>query len=279
MEFQHYRIKAVNAYGNGPTVSASTITLPAPPTNVVVTPSSSTSELLITWSTPTLTTGITGYQIVREDGVGTGFSPVTIASGANYTDTGLTTNIYYNYKLASVTVQGNSAYSNTYSQTTYHLPNGVETLTATSGALIDAALVWSSPTVPYGYITGYEIYQSTTGVPNLLIDSTTATSYTATNLDPTITYYWLVAPVTIHGSNSTSNIVNATATSEIVVGSISIGTDTNPDTIPMFFQEVRNGNSTALTVTYGTGINLQCDFEYKFARNTVTHGSLAQTYV
>ena len=275
----NYRIKAVNSYGNGATVSASTITLPAAPTNVVVTPSSSTSELIITWTTPTLTTGITGYQIVREDGVGTGFSPVTIASGTSYTDTGLTTNIYYNYKIASVTVQGNSAYSNTYSQTTYHLPNGVETLTATSGDLIDAALAWSPPTIPYGYITGYEIYQSTTGVPNVLIDSVTATTYTATNLDPTITYYWLVAPVTIHGSNSTSNVVNATATSEIVVGSISIGSESNPDTVPIFFHEVRNVNSTALTVTYGTGLNLQCDFEYKFARNTVTHGSLAETYV
>jgi titin len=275
----NYRIKAVNFYGNGPTVSASTITLPAAPTNVLVTPSSSASELLITWDEPLLTTGIVGYQIVREDGVGTGFSPVTIAFGTNHTDTGLTTNIYYNYKIASAATQGNSAYSDTYSQTTYHLPNGVETLTATSGALIDAALTWSPPTVPYGYITGYEIYQSTTGTPNVLIDSVTATTYTATDLDPTITYYWLVAPVTIHGSNSTSNIVNATATSAIVIGSITLSSEVNTDTVPIFFHEIRNVNSTALTVTYGSTTNLQCDFEYKFARNTVTHGSLAQTYV
>jgi hypothetical protein len=145
--------------------------------------------------------------------------------------------------------------------------------------LIDAALTWSPPTVPYGYITGYEIYQSTTGTPNVLIDSVTATTYTATDLDPTITYYWLVAPVTIHGSNSTSNIVNATATSAIVIGSITLSSEVNTDTVPIFFHEIRNVNSTALTVTYGSTTNLQCDFEYKFARNTVTHGSLAQTYV
>ena len=275
----NYRIKAVNSYGNGPTNTASAITLPVEPTNVLVTPSSSSSELTVTWNTPTLTTGITGYQILREDGIGTGFLPINTVSGTTFTDTGLTSNIYYNYKLASVTSQGNSAYSDTYSQTTYHLPNSVETLTATSGDLIDAGLSWSAPTIPYGYITGYEIYQSTTGTPNTLIDTTSATTYTATNLDPTITYYWIVAPVTIHGNNSTGNIANATATSEIVIGDINISSDTNPNTIPIFFKEIRNGNSTDLTITYGTGTNLQCNFDYKFARNSVTHSNLAETYV
>tara|TARA_R110002051_G_scaffold5506_2_gene28290 strand:- start:1026 stop:5063 length:4038 start_codon:yes stop_codon:yes gene_type:complete len=275
----NYRIKAVNFYGNGPTNTASAITLPAPPTNVVVTPSTSTSELAVTWTNPSLTTGITGYQILREDGIGAGFSPINTVSGPTFTDTGLSTNIYYNYKLASVTSQGNSAYSNTYSQTTYHLPNGVESLSATSGDLIDAELSWSSPTIPYGYVTNYQIYQSTTGTPNVIIDSTSATTYTATNLDPTITYHWLVAPVTIHGTNSTGNIANATATSAIVIGSIEVSTDTNPNTIPIFFHEVRNGNSTALTITYGTGDNINCKFDYKFARTNYTHSNLAETYV
>jgi titin len=275
----NYRIKAVNGYGNSPTTTASTITLPAPPTNVIVTPSSSPSELTVTWTTPTLTTGITGYQILREDGIGTGFSPITVASGTTFTDTGLTTNIYYNYKLASVTVQGNSGYSDTYSQTSFHLPMGVQSLTATSGDLIDAGLSWSSPTVPYGYITGYEIYQSTTGTPNVLIDSTTATSYTATDLDPTVTYYWLVAPVTIHGTNSTGNIANATATSEIVIGDIIVSKDVNPTQASIKFDEVRNGNSTSLAVTYATGTNLSCEFDHKFARTNYTHGNLAETFV
>jgi len=270
----NYRISAINAYGNSPTTTSSTITLPAPPTNVFVTPSSSTSELTITWDEPTLTTGITGYQILRENGVGSGFTPVTIVSGTNHTDTGLSTNVYYNYKLKSVTVQGNSESSNTYSQTTYHLPNAVESLTATSGELIDASLSWQSPTVPYGYITGYEIYQSTTGTPNTLIDTTTATTFTATDLDPTVTYYWLVAPVTIHGSNSTGNIANATATSEIIIGDIELSADVNPDVASILFDQVRTGNSTALTVTYPNTYDLTCEFDYKFARSTQSFSNL-----
>ena len=275
----NYRITAVNGYGNGATSTSSAITLPAPPTNVVVTPNSSSSELIVTWTTPTLTTGITGYQIVREDGIGTGFSPITIATGVTFTDTGLTPNIYYNYKLASVTAQGNSAYSDTYSQTSFHLPMGVQSLTAVSGDLIDAGLSWSSPTIPYGYITGYEIYQSTVGTPNILIDTTTGTSYTATDLDPTITYYWLVAPITIHGTNSTGNIANATATSEIIIGELVVSKDVNPIQVPIKFNEIRNGNSTVLTVEYATGTNLSCAFDHKFARTNYTHGSLAETYV
>jgi len=275
----NYRITAVNAYGSGPTNTASAITLPAEPTGIVVTPNSSSSELIVTWNTPTLTSGITGYQILREDGVGTGFTPITVAATSPFTDTGLTDNIYYNYKLRAVASQGYSGYSNTYSQTTFHLPTGVQSLTATSGDLIDAGLSWSSPAVPYGYITGYEIFQSTTGTPNVLIDSTTATSYTATDLDPTITYYWLVAPVTIHGTNSTGNIANATATSEIVIGDIIVSKDVNPIQVPINFKQIPNGNSTDLTVTYATGTNLSCEFDHKFARTNYTHGSLSETFV
>jgi len=273
----NYRITAVNAYGSGPTNTASAITLPAEPTGIVVTPNSSSSELIVTWNTPTLTSGITGYQILREDGVGTGFTPITIASGTTFTDTGLTDNIYYNYKLRAVTSQGYSGYSNTYSQTTFHLPNGVQSLTATSGNFIDAGLSWSSPAVPYGYITGYEIYQSTTGTPNVLVESTSLTSYTATNLDPTITYYWLVAPVTIHGTNSTGNVVNATATSENVLGAIEIPSTINPDQVQILFDQSYSGNSTIVKINYDSALNVNCDVDYKFASTSTTYSNLAET--
>jgi hypothetical protein len=163
--------------------------------------------------------------------------------------------------------------------TTFHLPNAVESLTATPGELIDASLSWQPPTIPYGYITGYEIYQSTTGTPTTLIDSTTATTFTATDLDPTVTYYWLVAPVTIHGSNSTGNIANATATSEIIIGDIEVSSDINPESAPIKFNQVRTGNSTALTVTYPNTYDLTCEFDYKFGRNTQSYSNLVPVTV
>lgn len=273
----NYRITAVNAYGSGPTNTASAVTLPLPPTGVVVTPNSSSSELIVTWNTPALTSGITGYQVIREDGIGTGFTPITITTGTTFTDTGLTDNIYYNYKLKSVTSQGSSTSSNTYAQTTFHLPDGVQSLTATSGDFIDAGLSWTAPATPYGYVTGYEIYQSTTGTPNILVDSTSATSYTATNLDPTITYYWLVAPVTIHGTNSTGNIVNATATSENVLGAIVIPTTVNPDQVPILFDQSYSGNSTIVKINYDSVLNVNCDVDYKFASTSTTYSNLAET--
>ena len=278
----NYRISAINSYGNSLTTVSSAVTLPAPPTSVVATPSASTSELVITWNTPTLTTGITGYQILREDGIGTGFVPISVVAGVSFTDTGLSPNIYYNYKLASVSTQGNSAYSNTYSQTTFNLPDPVTTLTATAGDLIDAGLTWTPPAIPYASVTEYQIFQGEVpGTPTVLIDTLgpAALSYTATNLDPTVTYYWMVAPVTIHGTNTSGNVANATATSEIIIGSIIVSDDVNPIQLPVLFNEVRNGSSTALTVTYATGTNLACSFDNKFARTTTVHDNLTETYV
>ena len=281
----NYRISAINSYGSSPTTTSSTTTLPAPPTNVVATPSTSTSELVVTWTAPADTTGMTGYQIYRENGIGNGFTLIntTTTLGTTFTDTGLTTNVFYNYKLKSVTPQGNSAYSNTYAQTTFHVPDPVTSLSATAGELIDASLTWSSPSTPYGTITNYEIYQSTTtpAVPTVLIDtvSSSVQSYTATNLDPTVTYYWMVSPVTIHGSNNSGNIASATATSEIVIGDIELSTDVNTDTVDILFEQVRTGNSTALTVTYPNTYDLTCEFEYKFGRNTQSYSNLVPTTV
>ena len=281
----NYRISAINSYGSSPTTTSSTTTLPAPPTNVVATPSTSTSELVVTWTAPADTTGMTGYQIYRENGIGNGFTLIntTTTLGTTFTDTGLTTNVFYNYKLKSVTPQGNSAYSNTYAQTTFHVPDPVTSLSATAGELIDASLTWSSPSTPYGTITNYEIYQSTTtpAVPTTLIDtvSSSVQSYTATNLDPTVTYYWMVSPVTIHGSNNSGNIASATATSEIVIGDIELSTDVNTDTVDILFEQVRTGNSTALTVTYPNTYDLTCETEYKFGRNTQSYSNLVPTTV
>ena len=278
----NYRISAINSYGNSSTTMSSAITLPAPPTDVLVTPSSSTSELVITWNTPTLTTGITGYQVVREDGIGAGFTPISVASGTTFTDTGLTSNIYYNYKLKSVSSQGTSEFSNTYSQTTFHVPDPVTTLSATAGDLIDAGLTWTAPTIPYASVTGYEIFQGeVAGTPTVLIDTLgpAAFTYTATDLDPTITYYWLVAPVTIHGTNTTGNVASATATSEIIIGSIVVDDTINPVQVPIIFDKVRTGDVMELTVTYATGTDLNCMFENKFARTITNHDNLAETYV
>ena len=277
----NYRISAINNYGNGAITTSSATTLPAPPTNIMVTPSSSTSELVVSWIAPADTTGITGYQIVREDGIGTGFNPVTIASGTSFTDTGLSVNIFYNYKLKSISPQGNSAYSDTYSQTTYHIPDPVTVITATSGEFIDATLTWTQPTNLYGYLDGYRIYSfnPTTNITSTLISDTNSNlpSYTVTNLDPTTTYYFKVSPLTIHGDNDSGTVVNATATSENVLGAINIPTDINPDRIPIMFEQSYSGNNTIVKMLYEPSLNVNCDVDYKFARTTTTYDNLAET--
>ena len=271
-----------NSYGNSPTISSSTTTLPDAPTTLVVTPSTSTSELTLTWTVPADTTGITGYQVFRENGVGTGFTPIGIAlPGTSYIDTGLTTNVYYNYKLKSVASQGNSDYSNTYAQTTYHIPDPVTVITAVAGQFIDAELTWTQPTDLYGYLNGYRVYteNTTTNVTTTLVPNTNTNepSYTVTNLDPTATYNFKVSPVTIHGDNPTGTLVNVTITSENILGSITMPTEVNPNQIPILFERTESGNNTIVKMKYDPSLDVNCDVDYKFANTNTTYSSLAET--
>ncbi len=226
----NYRIKAVNAYGNSPTTTASTITLPAPPTNVFVTPSSSTSELTITWDEPTLTTGITGYQLQRENGIGNGFTTVTTTSGTSHLDTGLTTNIFYNYRLVSVSVQGNSDYSNTYAQTTFHLPDPVTVLSATAGTVADVTLDWTAPSIPYAAILGYTIYNvdapGTTASATATL-STTLDQVSSITITDGGTQYSVAPTVTVSAPTGQLPHVTATATAAITNGVVTSITVTN----------------------------------------------------
>ena len=255
----NYRIKAVNAYGNSPTTTASTITLPAPPTNVFVTPSSSTTELTISWDEPTLTTGITGYQLQRENGIGNGFTTVTTTSGTSHLDTGLTTNIFYNYRLVSVSVQGNSDYSNTYAQTTFHLPDPVTVLSATAGTVADVTLDWDAPAIPYAAILGYTIYNvdapGTTASATATL-STTLDQVSSITINDGGTQYSVAPTVTISAPTGQLPHVTATATAAItngVVTSISItnngdGYNTIP-TITLTSPSVNTAVSGSSTLT------------------------------
>ena len=279
----NYRISAINSYGSSPTTTSSTTTLPAPPTGVVATPSTSTSELVVTWTAPADTTGMTGYQIYRENGIGNGFTLIntTTTLGTTFTDTGLTTNVFYNYKLKSITPQGNSAYSNTYAQTTYHIPDAVTILTATAGDFIDADLAWTQPTNLYAALDGYRIYtvDTTTGVITTLISDTNSNtpSYTVTNLDPTITYNFRVSPLTIHGDNNTGTTASVTATSENVLGNINMPTTVNPEQVPIIFEQSTSGNNTLVKMKFEPTLDVNCDVDYKFAQTTTTYSSLAET--
>jgi hypothetical protein len=176
---------------------------------------------------------------------------------------------------------GDSFPSNTYSQTTYHIPDPVTVLSATAGKFIDATLTWTQPSNLYGYLDGYRIYSvnPATNVTTTLISDTNSNtpSFTVTNLDPTTTYHFSVSALTIHGDNDSGMVVNATATSENILGAITMPTETNPTQVPILFEQSFSGNNTIVKMLYDPSLDVNCDVDYKFASTTTTYDNLAET--
>ena len=254
-----FKVSAINAYGIGPGGVGSNWTNPTAPTGFVVIPNSSTSTLDLSWDS---NVSATGYKIEREIGIGNGWLILTANTGNTntvYQDSGLTTNIFYNYRISTVTPVGNSIPSSTYAQTTFHLPDPVISLTADDGIPGSIALDWTAPAQPYGAIIGYTIYQVT--APGT---TATATAVLSTTLDQlssiqvtNVGVLYLTPPtVTISAPGGVAPYTQATATATITsFGSVSAITITNagdgyntPPTVTM--------NAPAGNTVVGSGTTL-----------------------
>ena len=239
----YFKVSAINGYGIGPGGIGSNWTNPTAPTGFVVIPNSSTSTLDLSWDS---NVSAIGYKIEREIGIGNGWLTLTANTGNTntvYQDSGLTTNIFYNYRISTVSSVGNSIPSSTYAQTTFHLPDPVISLTADDGIPGSIALDWTAPAQPYGAIIGYTIYQVT--APGT---TATATAVLSTTLDQlssiqvtNVGVLYLTAPtVTISAPGGVAPYTQATATATITsFGSVSAITITN----------VGDGYNTPPTVT------------------------------
>ena len=225
-----FRVSAINAYGTGDGGINSNWTNPTAPTGLIVIPDSTSTNLEIYWDA---NVSATGYKIERENGIGNGWNVVVSDTGNTntaYQDTGLTDNVFYNYRLSTVTPVGNSLPSGTYSQTTFHLPDPVISITADDGLAGRIVLDWDAPATPYGSILGYTIYEVT--APGI---TATADATLSTTLDQLSAIYitnpgasYVTAPtVTISAPGGVAPFVTATATATITNGLVTGITITN----------------------------------------------------
>src|SRR5205823_1351342 len=134
-------------------------TAPTVPTALTATPVSST-QINLGWGASTDNVGVTGYRVERCVGAGcASFAQVATPSGTSSSDTGLTSNTTYRYRVRAADAAGNlSAYSNIVSATTQAAPDTTAP-TAPSGLGATVAstnridLVWTASTDNVG-VTG-----------------------------------------------------------------------------------------------------------------------------
>ena len=98
-------------------------TSPSTPTNLTATTISS-SQINLSWTASTDNVGVTGYRVERCQGTScTNFVQVTTPTSNNYSDTGLSANTTYSYRVRAVDASGNlSSYSSITNATTQSIP-------------------------------------------------------------------------------------------------------------------------------------------------------------
>ncbi|MBN8281215.1 MAG: fibronectin type III domain-containing protein, partial [Gammaproteobacteria bacterium] len=192
-------------------------TKPSVPQGLAGTPAS-TSRIDLSWSASTDTggSGVSGYRVYR-NGIGT---PLATVAGTTYSDTGLTANTSYSYRVSAYDAAGNESDPSTppVSVTTLDVPPpdgiaptqpGALGATAVSSSRID--LSWTASTDAGGSgLAGYQVFRN--GSPNPLNASpVTGTSYSDNGLAPTTAYSYQVRAIDGAGNVSTlSNAANAT---------------------------------------------------------------------
>ena len=218
-----------------PAASATTLndtTAPAVPAGVTAT-ALSTSSIRIDWAAATDTggSGLAGYRIYRD---GSSTILATVTSGTSYTDSGLTLNTAYSYRVrafdnatpANVSALSTPAASATTLNDTIApaVPAGV---TATALSTTSIRIDWSASTDTGGAgLAGYRLYRD--GSSTVLATVTSGTTYTDTGLTASTSYsyqlraYDAATPANVSGLSSA-----ASATTE-AAGTPTSGLDVRP---------------------------------------------------
>jgi fibronectin type 3 domain-containing protein len=182
--------------------------VPAVPTGVAAEAWSSGS-VYVTWD---YALGATGYRVYRADSPYGYYSEIDTTYGVSYTDTGLSPNTTYYYKVSAWNDYGASSQSSSYGYATTQDPDdgkGDESYKpAVPTGVTAQAHSPTSISVSWNYVSGassYRVYRSNSsnGYYSQL-DTAYNTSYTDTGLSPNTTYYYKVSAWNDYGESSQS---------------------------------------------------------------------------
>jgi glucose/arabinose dehydrogenase/fibronectin type 3 domain-containing protein len=251
-----YQVRAVDAAGNlsayssivpATTPTAPDTTAPSAPTGLTAT-AISTTRIDLGWTASTDNVGVTGYRVERCQGSGcTSWAQVATPTTTSYSDTGLTQNTTYRYRVRAVDAAGNlSAYSSIVSRATLApdttAPTAPTALAATVVSTTRIDLGWTASTDAVG-VTGYRVErcQGAGCTSWAQVGTPTANSYSDTGLTPGTTYRYRVRATDAAGNlSSYSSIVSATTQA---------APDTTPPSTPTGLAATASG-STGMTLSW-----------------------------
>ncbi len=207
----YFRMRAKNITGdsaNTPVVDAWTIA--STPTGLAVTGGTS-SSLSLSWDA---TTGAASYVLLRKGPGESIFTPFAnnTTTGTTLTDTGLSPNSIYSYKIQAVNPGGTSALSGfpiggVTSPNTPATPTG---LAATGVTASSVSLSWNSSSGAASYIV---LRSATSGGTYSSVGTPTGTSFNDSTVSAATTYYYQVQATNAGGTSAASSYISTTTLS------------------------------------------------------------------
>lgn len=235
------------------------------------------NSIVVNWTASTDNVGVTGYRVFRNG------TQVGTPTGNTYTDTGLTPNTAYSYRIAAVDAAGNvSPQSTAASLTTLPdstVPSAPTGLTSPTRTMTSVNLSWTASTDNVG-VTGYRIYRGGTQV-----GTSTTTSFSDTGLASNTTYVYTVAAVdaaanvsaqstglsvTTLADTTAPTAPGAPTVTSKSASSVSLAWTASTDNVGVTgYRVYRNGTqvgtTTGLTYTDTAGITAGASFSYAVA--------------
>ena len=223
----YVRIVATNHHADS-TTSTNVITVAGASASVPTAPTSLTStagnaQVILNWQVPSSDGGasITGYKIEMETGGVGGYAVlVETQEATTYTKTGLTNGVSYKFKISAINSVGTSTVSNPETTSIPITVTGVVTNIAGAAGDTQIVLTWDAPSdIGGSAITGYKIEMETggTGGYNVLVADTTstATTYTKTDLTNGVSYKFKIA--TVNGAGTSTAATQSSFTIPVTV--------------------------------------------------------------
>ena len=218
-----YRIRAVNAVGNGgwsSEASATTgSTMPGAPTSLGAAANGQT-QIDLSWTAPSSDGGaaISGYKIEVSDDGGTSWANLvtnTSSAATTYRHTGLTADATRHYRVSAINAAGTGAASSAASATTAapDVPGAPTGLGATANGQTRINLTWTAPGDGGSAITRYRLERKTASGSYSVVSSSiaaNATSYADSSLSAGTAYTYRIRAVNAVGNGGWSNEASAT---------------------------------------------------------------------